>query len=334
MRIPTHLAEINPRVFAWLPDSPGTWGMANCILITSGSASLLVDTPYTAHLTQTLKTAAYQVLPQPAEISTVVNTHANGDHSYGNGLFPGAEIISTEANLRHLCVEPGPDQLEALLARCQPEDPFGRYLLAHFGRYDYRGLHLAPPTRTFTDHLEVTVGTLTVELIEVGPAHTAGDLIVHVADDGVVCAGDVLFIGDVPVHWAGPLSQVVDACQQILDLHPRVVVPGHGSLVGPEEVRRYMEYVAGLRDRIHTLHAEGLEVDQASQVLLRERRPDLGLWERLAVLTATEYRHLNDVSEPPSVVQALQAAVRLAPESVPETAPPRYTFPAQRDPRS
>ncbi|MGW0335536.1 MBL fold metallo-hydrolase, partial [Streptomyces sp. NPDC003011] len=303
-------------------------------LITSGSAALLVDTPYTAQLTHLLKSAAYQVLPPSAEISTVVNTHANGDHSYGNGEFPGAEIISTDANLRHLCVEPGPDQLEALLDRCREDDLIGRYLLAHFGRYDFRGLRLTPPTRTFTGRLEVPVGELTVELIEVGPAHTVGDLIVHVPDSGLVCAGDVLFIGDVPVHWAGPLDGVITACQQILDLNPGVVVPGHGPLVGPKEVRTYMEYVAGVRDRIHDLHTQGLDVDEASRVLLRERRPGLGLWERLAVLTATEYRYLDTVSEPPQLLQVLSTAVRLAPESVPGTAPARYTFPPQRDLRS
>ncbi|TQE33202.1 MBL fold metallo-hydrolase [Streptomyces ipomoeae] len=304
--------------------------MANCVLITSGSKALLVDTPYTAQLTHMLKTAAYQALPPSAEISTVVNTHGNGDHSYGNGLFPGADIISTDANRHHLCTEPEPAQLEELLNRARTDDLFGRYLLAHFGPYDYRGLRLTPPTRTFTGRLDVPVGDLTVELIEVGPAHTAGDLIVHVPDSGLVCAGDVLFIGDVPVHWAGPLEGVIAACQRILDLHPRVVVPGHGPLVGPAKVRQYMEYVAEVRDRIHALHAQGLKADEASQVLLRERRPDLGLWERLAILTATEYRHLDNVTEPLELVQVLGAAVRLAPDCVPQAVLPRYVFPGPR----
>ena len=32
-------------------------------------------------------------------IRTLVNTHANGDHCYGNQLVAGAEIVSTEACL-------------------------------------------------------------------------------------------------------------------------------------------------------------------------------------------------------------------------------------------
>lgn len=334
MSIPTRLTQIDTHVYAWLPDFPGTWGMANCTLIGAGSASLLVDTPYTAHLTRLLKSAAHQALPSSAEISTVVNTHANGDHSYGNGQFPGAEIISTEANMQHLCSEPTPHQLETLLNQCQQDDNFGRYLLAHFGHFDYRGLQVTPPTRTFKGRLQVPVGDLTVELIEVGPAHTLGDLIVHIPNSGIVCAGDVLFIGDVPVHWAGPLDGVITAAQQILDLDPDVIVPGHGPLVGQREVRAYMTYIAELRDRIHALYTSGLDVDEASRILLRERRPDLGLWERLAILAATEYRHLTGSSEPPQLLHVLNSAIQLAPECVPETAQPRYGLPPQRGRRS
>ncbi|MEU6277478.1 MBL fold metallo-hydrolase [Streptomyces populi] len=324
MYIPSGLTEIAPGVHAWLPDFPGTWGMANCVFVASGPAALLVDTPYTAALTRSLTAAAHRVLPPQAAISTVVNTHGNGDHSYGNGLFPDAEIISTHANLGHLCAEPEPEQLHALLDQCDSSDVFQRYMLAHFGRYDYQGLKLTPPTRTFTGRLEVEVGSTAVELIEVGPAHTAGDLIVHIPDSQVVCAGDVLFIGDVPVHWAGPLDGVIDACQRILDLAPRIVVPGHGPLVGPAEVSAYMNFLDAVRTRIHALHADGLDTEEAARILLREHQDtDLGLVERLAVLTAIEYRHLNHDTTPLELVEVLGAAVRLAPDCVPATVPER-----------
>ncbi|MFF5523119.1 MBL fold metallo-hydrolase [Streptomyces coeruleorubidus] len=333
MQIPSELTQIGSQTYAWLPDCPGTWGMANCVLVASDSdEALLVDTPYTSALTRALTAAAHRVLPASATISTVVNTHANGDHSYGNGLFPDAEIISTEASLGHLCAEPGPEQLHAMLDQCRPDDPFGRYLLAHFGRYDYRGLKQTPPTRTFNHRLELRTGSTDVQLIEVGPAHTIGDLIVHLPDSGIVCAGDVVFIGDVPVHWAGPLEGVVQACRQILDLNPRLVVPGHGPLVGADEVRAHMNYVAEMRDRIHDLHGAGLPMEDAASVLLRERRgADLGLSERLAVLTATEYRHLDQASEPLNLVATLSTAVRLAPDCIPAQVPDRAALMAEFD---
>ncbi|MFG3280754.1 MBL fold metallo-hydrolase [Streptomyces sp. NPDC048111] len=329
MRIPSELVPLDDHVHAWLPHFPATWGMANCVVVAGGSETLVVDTPYTAPLTRALIDAARRVSGPGARVSTVVNTHANGDHSYGNALFPDAEIISTDANLAHLCAEPTPAQLQGLLDGCRADVEFERYLLNHFGRYDYAGLQLTPPTRTFSGLLDLVVGSTPVELHEVGPAHTVGDLIVHLPHSQVVCAGDVLFIGDVPVHWAGPLSGVVDACQKILDLDPRVVVPGHGPLVGQAEVRTYMDYMEELRDRLHTLHGAGTDVEEASRVLLREhRRPGLGLWERLAVLATAEYRHLNDAEEPLSLVEVLARAVRLAPDCVPASVASRQELTA------
>ncbi|MFF1479006.1 MBL fold metallo-hydrolase [Streptomyces sp. NPDC058301] len=348
MRIPSELVRLDGQVHAWLPQFPGTWGMANCVVVTSGATEpsesthspgsphspgseiLLVDTPYTAPLTRALAAAARRVAGPGARVSTVVNTHANGDHSYGNGLFPDAEIISTDANLAHLCAEPTPGQLQAMLDGCRDEVAFERYLLAHFGRYDYGGLEVAPPTRTFSGRLDLLVGSTPVELYEVGPAHTAGDLVVHLPASGVVCAGDVLFVGDVPVHWAGPLSGVIGACRQILDLDPQVVVPGHGPLVGPAEVRAYMAYMEELRGRLHALHGAGVDVEEASRVLLREhRRPGLGLWERLGVLAAVEYRHLGGAEEPISLVEVLASAVRLAPDCVPAAVASRRELTAE-----
>ena len=58
-----------------------------------------------------------------------------------------------------------------------------------------------------------------------GP-HTAGDLIVHVPDAEVVFAADVLFVGVVPVMWAGPTANWLDALDRILSLDLAVIVPG------------------------------------------------------------------------------------------------------------
>ncbi|MFD3442369.1 hypothetical protein ACFWU3_33310 [Streptomyces sp. NPDC058685] len=148
----------------------------------------------------------------------------------------------------------------------------------------------------------------------------------HVPASGVVCAGDVLFVDDVPVHWAGPLAGVIDACQTILDLHPRVVVPGHGPLIGPHGVRDYIAYLSDVRDRIHALHQKGLPFEDASRELMRTNDHDLGLPERLAVLTATEYRHLDADDSPLDLVEVLTAAVCLAPEVVPVSVPSRQSM--------
>ena len=70
--------------------------------------------------------------------------------------------------------------------------------------FDFAGIELTPPTRTFEGTLQLDVGGRTVEVMEVGPAHTPGDAIVHVPDARTVFAADVMFRRDRADHvgWA------------------------------------------------------------------------------------------------------------------------------------
>ncbi|WP_435128673.1 MBL fold metallo-hydrolase [Actinacidiphila sp. bgisy144] len=321
---PSRLEALTPAVHLWLPDGHDTWGLANCVLITDRDSALLVDTPYTADLTRHLATLADEVLPAGTRITTVVNTHGNGDHSYGNGLFTaaGAEVISTEATTAHLCKEPSPAQLARLVADCDPATPLGAYLKRHFARYgDFGVSEAVPPTRTFSGRLDLEVGGLAVELIEVGPAHTVGDLIVNLPGEGVVCAGDVIFCEDHPVHWAGPLTEVHRAVQRILACDPRVVVPGHGPVMTPADVSAYADYLLRVRDRVHAGHAAGQTVEQtAAELIAAETNPRWGLTERLAILTAVEYRVLDGDSSPADLIPLVDLAAHYAPTADPTAA--------------
>ena len=139
-----------------------------------------------------------------APIDVVVNTHANGDHCYGNELVAGAEIIASAATAEEMAEVP-----PALLAglNAAPGD-VGELFRSFFGEFEFDGITLTPPTRTFEGRLTVDVAGREVELIEVGPAHTKGDTIVHVPDARTVFTGDILFIDGTPIVWAGPLAQL------------------------------------------------------------------------------------------------------------------------------
>ncbi|WUH92795.1 MBL fold metallo-hydrolase [Streptomyces sp. NBC_00433] len=319
--LPHALRALTPNVHAWLPDGHATWGLANCVVVTGrkggSGAALLVDTPYTADMTRRLQEliaglgAADGAGP---DVRTVVNTHGNGDHSYGNGLFPDAEIVATDANGKHLCAEPAPAELAALIATSDPESALGAYMRRHFGRYgDFGGVSAVHPTRTFSGELEMDVDGVAVRLIEVGPAHTAGDLIVHLPEEGVVCAGDVVFNEDHPVHWAGPLEAVHRACLRILECGPRVVVPGHGPVMAPDEVRRYADYLLDLRAAVHRGHKAGRPLPVlAAELIAEDPHPRWGLTERMAILAAVEYRALDGETESPDLVALVGLAAGFA----------------------
>lgn len=253
------LRKVADGVHAWLQPN-GSWGESNAALIVGEGESLLVDTLWTPALTARMLDRMKRHTGA-APITRVVNTHADGDHWWGNEHFAGREIVASDAAAAEMA-ELSPQMLQqfqrlgemAARAGNVPLPYPGRARLASLGRlvagmlgsYDYSGITLTAPTRTFSGTLALEVGGRRVELIEVGPAHTFGDTIVHVPDARVVIAADILFIGATPIMWAGPVDNWIDAIDRVIDLEPEVIVPGHGpptDVGGARTVQDYWRYV-------------------------------------------------------------------------------------------
>jgi len=95
------LHELGNGSYAWLqPD--GGWGWSNAGLITDAGQSLLVDTLFDLRLTQEMLDAMRAATPAARDIGTLVNTHANGDHCYGNQLVGDAAIVTSEASAKEM----------------------------------------------------------------------------------------------------------------------------------------------------------------------------------------------------------------------------------------
>lgn len=148
-------------------------------------------------------------------------------------------------------------------ARVRALGEFGG-LASQLSAYDFKGIELTPPTRTFVDRLTVEVGGRKLDLEHLGPAHTPGDTIVHVPDAGTVFAGDLMFVCVAPIMWVGTAERWMTALDRIEELAPRIVVPGHGpvtDLDGVREMRAYWSLVVpGVRERL----ARGLTPAQAA----------------------------------------------------------------------
>ncbi len=239
-----------------------------------------------------------------APIATVVNTHANGDHCYGNSLVGDATIVSSAATAGEMSEVP-PAMLAALNA---DQSPVGELFRSFFGDFDFDGIDVRLPDRTFEGRLELDVGGRTVELIEVGPAHTAGDTIAVVPDAGVIYTGDILFIDGTPIVWAGPLSNWVAACDLMLGMDADTIVPGHGPVTdksGVTEVRDYLTFVDG---EASARHAAGMDAFDAAREIAAaigasEDFGRLGEFGRIAVNVETVYRQLDPGHETPDVVE-------------------------------
>ncbi|MFJ8311640.1 hypothetical protein [Streptomyces sp. NPDC094147] len=79
----------------------------------------------------------------------MVNTLGNGARTWGNALVHASEVITSEACSGGLCHELGPEQLTAL-TRSAPVNGATAYVVRHFGRFNFTGVSMLPPTRTFS----------------------------------------------------------------------------------------------------------------------------------------------------------------------------------------
>jgi glyoxylase-like metal-dependent hydrolase (beta-lactamase superfamily II) len=283
------LKDIGNGLYAWLqPD--GGWGWSNAGLIRDGEASLLVDTLFDMGLTRDMLAAMEDASGIPASrIGTIVNTHANGDHCHGNGCCPQAEIIASEASAKEMAEVP-PATLAMFKAAGAKLGPAGAYFADIFAPFDFEDVDERMPTRTFSGTLDLKVGDKAVKLIEVGPAHTGGDVLVHVPGDRTVFTGDILFIDGTPLMWAGPVRNWIGACEKIIAMDVDVIVPGHGPITDKAGVQRVADYLAYVDREARKRFDAGLPVREAALDIALGDFASWGDAERIAVNVDSLYR--------------------------------------------
>ncbi|HSZ38227.1 MAG TPA: MBL fold metallo-hydrolase [Acidimicrobiales bacterium] len=303
------LHEIADGVWAYLQPHGG-WGWSNAGLVTGDSTALLVDTLFDLRLTGDMLDAMRRVTPAAQQIDTVVNTHANGDHCYGNALLAGSDIIASARCAEEMKELPA-SAMAGVLRAAPTLGLAGEFLARIFEPFSFDGIETTLPTATFDGRLDLMVADRPVRLLEVGPAHTAGDVVVHLPDDGVVFTGDILFHRGHPIVWAGPVANWVGACERVLGLGASVIVPGHGPLATPSAVADLKGYFELLTTEARLRHDAGMTPLEAAQDI------DLGPYagwsepERVVANVRALYRDFGDGS-PADVVTVMGEMAILA----------------------
>jgi cyclase len=295
------LYQLGSNSYAWMVPN-GSWGETNIGLIDCGGQSVLVDTCWDVRFTrEALHFAADIVKRSPIE--HVINTHADGDHCWGNQLFKDKPIIASQACI-HQMHHQHPRQLLALklggqLLRHVPLaglDKFGHYMHQMFKPYGFEQVVITDPTEGFSVQKTLTVNGVDIVITEVGPGHTDGDCIVHVPDQRVAYAGDIVFVGVTPVAWSGPVDNIVAALKRLLALKVEVIVPGHGPLASPRDVQHLIDYWDFVQEGIHQRFRRGMSAFEAARDLMFSpafAQQGFLLWdspERLLTSACTLYR--------------------------------------------
>ncbi len=302
------LHDLGNGCYAYLqPD--GTWGWSNAGLIVDSGQSLLVDTLFNLPLTAEMLAVMRRSVPEAKHIETLVNTHANGDHTFGNQLVEGAQIISAQGCYDDIARRP-PEVFVEMLKNWRQLGEAGAFMHEVMGsRFNFDGIVCTLPTKTFTGTLDLKVGNKDVHLVDVGPAHTNGDVLIHVPADRTVYTGDILFVGGHPAIWVGPVANWIRACDLILSWDIETVVPGHGPISDKSSVRELKNYLEYMTIETRKRYDAGMTSEEAGYDIALGAFDDWSDRERIVLNTYALYREFSgDTSRPDAMTMFGQMA--------------------------
>lgn len=234
--------RLAPSVYCWLDDLR-THEQTNVGWVVFRDYVLVIDAnfPWAAPkiISQIKKTT-------DKPIRFLFNTHYHADHTYGNIVFvrAGASVVATQACARE------------------------------FQRYGLMDVHnqvknprwpLANASVRFRTSLLFDDGEQRVELIRMGPAHTAGDGVAYLPKQ------QILFVGDLAVNWThgNNLSDPEVDCERWLRVldelaswQVKTVVPAHGDLGTTETLHAQHAYLNAVLRQVQAGIRQGKSVNE------------------------------------------------------------------------
>ena len=305
------LFDLTNHTYCYLqPD--GGWGWSNAGLVTDSGEALIVDTLFDKNLTEEMLKTMNSAEPKALKnIVSLVNSHSNGDHCNGNSCVDTPEIISSKATLQEMGNE-SPEVMAALIKQAPDMGYLGKYFLDCFASFDFEGVERCLPNITFSGRMEKKVGDKVVELIEVGPAHTKGDILAYIPKDKVIFTGDILFIEGHPILWAGPISNWIRACDQIISLDVDFIVPGHGPVTDKRGVKAVKKYLQYIHDEAKNRFLSGMTSIDAAKDISFELFSSWGDQERIAVNVNSLYREFKGEKKREDIILLFKQMADLA----------------------
>ncbi|MCZ7561449.1 MAG: MBL fold metallo-hydrolase [Burkholderiaceae bacterium] len=256
--------KINDRVYALLgpTDSPNKQNggyMNNNLVIIGNEGVVLVDAgshkTVAEHIGQAIKT----VTSKP--VTHVVVTHHHADHHLGLVAFPGVRVISSDSCAKRI-------------------EENGRGMVSWMSRRT--GLNLGdtipvvPQTRIPSKSRQaMEIEGVRLELIATETAHSTGDMMVWLPEDGVLASGDILVHTINPNFMDGNLKKWIGVVDDLLKLPLRVVMPGHGPLMQPRDVTEFRTLIGDFYRVVEEVYKSG---GAESDV---RKRLDLTRWQSL-----------------------------------------------------
>jgi glyoxylase-like metal-dependent hydrolase (beta-lactamase superfamily II) len=242
-------------------------GFPNVAIVIGSRGTLVVDTGLGERNGATVMRAEQKLAKGP--LLYLTTTHYHSEHTSGESAFPASTII--------------------IRNRAQQEE-MDKSVAAHievFKKMSAQNMELLqnvkfrPPDVVFDREAKIDLGGVTARLFWLGPAHTKGDELTFVEEDGVLIPGDIVQKGIFPIMPNPDAS--VKGWLSILDnveaLHPKVIVPDHGAaIVDASQIGVERSYLIALQTRALELKKHGIPVDDAGKTVTAELKAKYPDW--------------------------------------------------------
>jgi cyclase len=260
--------------------SPNGNAVGNSGFILLGNSILVFDTHYTPEAGNDLLNEIRSVSDKP--VRYVVNSHFHPDHTHGNQVFAGAQLISNYGTRQDILQKDLPtlnrairvatDQLEKTQKQAENErNPDGRDSLHRKikTQEDYLAtlsrLKISAPFVVLDDFFIIREGSKEVRIQFLGPGHTDHDIILLLPSEKIAFLGDLFFNQAIPNVQDADVLQWMETLGKILELDAEQFIPGHGPPGNRQDVMKFLTYFEDLRALVEPFVTRGDSVELAMQ---------------------------------------------------------------------
>ncbi len=206
-------------------------GDPNTGVIIGEDSVMIVDAQATPRLAGKVIEKIRTVTEKP--IKYVVLSHYHAVRVLGASAYEASEIIMSET-ARMQVAERGQEDWDS---------EFGRFPRLFQGHESIPGLTW--PSLTFSDRMTLYMGKRRVDLMFLGRAHTAGDIVAYVPDENVMFTGDIVEYHSACYCGDGHFSDWPDTLEAVRAYGLDAIAPGRGdALVGEAKVNEALDNTA------------------------------------------------------------------------------------------